>query len=363
MSLLQKITKYFALTCLCFLALVPVVTYAAEFYPRDNSDGNEVRIQSSQDNVYAAGNNIISDQSVRGDLILAGSTIDVTGTVGRSVIAAGNRITVDSNSVNGAIRAAGNEIVISGNIVEEVIAAGNTVTIRNANIRGDLIVSANVLVIEDSTISGNANLAFTRGPSRQDLENIVAGELNFRDVDEEGLARDALVSTIISTLLFQLSIIIVLALLAWWLSRRNRLALGGINFGGKFWIRLAIGVAMMILVPIVFFLLLWIQFILPAFVLLFGYLALLFAAIIYTPIYLANAVRNTFAKESNFILVLVITYVVITILNLIPFLNILTGFIYFLIVLSGLGYLTQKLIASVGGKEYAPALDTATDIA
>jgi hypothetical protein len=359
MTKLQKLIKYFAIASLFLLALVPIVSYAAEFYPRDNGDSNEIRIQSTQQNVYAAGNSIISSESVRGDLNLAGNTIEVTGLVGRNVQAAGYTITIDSESINGAVRAAGNEIIITGNIVEEVVVAGNTVTIRNANIRGDLIVSANTLIIENSVISGDANVTYTSGVSRSELDQSVAGELTISDVDEDELARNALVSFVISTFLFQLSVIIVLALLAWWLSRRNRLELANINFGAKFWIRLGLGFAMGILVPIAFIILVLIQFILPAFVLLFGYLALLFAAIIYTPIYLANAIRNSFAKQASFVLVLILTYVIVTVLNLIPLLNFVTIFIYSLISLSSLGYLTQKLAMSVGGKGYEqdPALE------
>jgi hypothetical protein len=359
MYYISKISKYLAFSSLFLLALLPIATHSATFYSPQDNDAGQINIQSSQDNVYAVGNEIASSESIRGDLSVAGNKINITATIGRSVQVAGYDIAIDSPSINGAVRAAGYNVSIAGNIAEEVIIIGNTVTIQNATIRGDLIVFAQELYIQDSVILGDAELVYSSGVSKEELDTMVSGNVNVKENNTDDVVSGAIIWTsigafvyaIIWVILFQLSIIISIVIVALWLRKRNRLILKTLDFGNQFWIRMAIGFGLVTVVPSLSLFLLLIQFFVPATLIILIVLALIFASVIYTPIYLSNIIANTIAKETNFVLILTLVYVIITILNFIPILNILTGLVYSLIALSSLGYLSQKLFESVGGDD------------
>ena len=153
------------------LAISDIQAISAEYY-----EGENVQIESTSQNVYAAGDNIILNNPIAKDAVIAGRDVEVTEAVGRSLIIIGKDIEIDTRAVRGAVRIAGQDIKISGNFGEEVIIVGQSVEIIDANIVGDLTVSGSYLKMEGSRVQGDAYIATGRIEG-SDLEDQVQGEV------------------------------------------------------------------------------------------------------------------------------------------------------------------------------------------
>jgi cytoskeletal protein CcmA (bactofilin family) len=88
---------------------------------------------------FAAGQSVIIEGTVNGDVFAAGGSVDISGTVNGDVVVAAGDVTV-SGTVSDDIRAAGGTIRIEGKVGKNVTAAGGDLTVgRNAEISGALL--------------------------------------------------------------------------------------------------------------------------------------------------------------------------------------------------------------------------------
>lgn len=328
--------------------LVSVLTLSlpvssAEFYPKNDNEQN-IEIKATRDNVYAAGNEIKVTESVARDLVLAGSKITITGNVGRSIMVAGSEVDINSSRVGGASRIAGSKVTISGNFGEEVIVAGSDVVIENANINGDLIVAANKLTIKNSRISGDAKLSYSQADG--DLQAQVLGTVtkNESKRNENSFYGSA---NVYSFLVTQFSVIVFLLVVGSILSRRNSLALSDIDFSGRYWKDLGIGLGFAFLTLPVVILLSIVQ--LYPLALLLGTIIYLsfFLSSFFFPIYLANLIKNTAKLDTKISTMVIVTYLVVAILSFIPVINVISFLVFFVIQSANFGYLTRKLNGAV----------------
>ncbi|MEI6728647.1 MAG: hypothetical protein WCK98_03310 [bacterium] len=326
----------------------PIVR-AAEFYPKNNENGDNVDIKSTRDNVYATGGTIAVNESIAKDLIAAGGTIEIKGNVGRSLILAGNEINISSNRVGGATRIAAKKVIITGSFGEEVIIAADEVVIKNANIIGDLYVGANKLTIESSNVSGDAKVSYTE--LNGDLKKQVRGDVQENKRAKTDVKSDfsdaAKLANILGIVAVQFSVIIFLLTVGYILKRKKKLELPEIVFNNKFGVDILIGLGIIIFalpiliitgflqlypLTIVLFALLYLSFVLSAF---------------YFPIYLANLIKNTTKIGLKFEYLLIITYLFVAILSLIPFVNVLANLVFFVFQLGNFGFLSRKFVGNV----------------
>jgi len=143
----------FLVVLVTMLAAVPVS--AAEVRGLD-----EVNVESWEvidDDLYVAGTTIDIDGTVNGDLWAAGGTLNINGTVTGDVTAAVSTLNIDG-VVGGAVRVVGSAINIDGAIGGDLLVGGGTLSIdSNVTIGGDLLFA-----VGEAYIDGSVN-GYVRG--------------------------------------------------------------------------------------------------------------------------------------------------------------------------------------------------------
>jgi hypothetical protein len=119
-----------------------------------SGQNNQIHINSGKtvdDDLYAASRDVLIEGTVNGDVYAAGSTVTVRGTV------------------NGDILSAGSDVLIGGTVKGSVRAAGSTVRLTGAQVGGSVSGFGSSVTIErDSSVGGGLNFAASsaaiRGP-------------------------------------------------------------------------------------------------------------------------------------------------------------------------------------------------------
>ena len=193
------------LVMLLFLSF-PSNTEAADF-----RSGPEVNIRPEEtvnDNLYATGGTINVNGAIEGDLVAAGGTINVRGTINGDVIAAGGSVVI-TGMVRDNVRASGGSVVISSTVAGDVVVAGGSVALEpGASVGRDMVVGAGSVQIDGNvgrdvllgagsvTINGTVgenvkaelNDGLTLGPMAR-----IEGDLVVTSPQEIGIAQGATV--------------------------------------------------------------------------------------------------------------------------------------------------------------------------
>ena len=152
------------------LALSPSRAVAA-----DIRQGQEITIGSSdtiEDDLYAFGSDIAINGTIHGDLIAGGNNISIDGTVTGDVIAAGNVVQI-RGQVGGSVRAAASRVVLDGKVTNDFVAAGNELTILgNGKVGRDAILAG-----ADATISGPIGRDLQVGGGNAKIDSAVGGNV------------------------------------------------------------------------------------------------------------------------------------------------------------------------------------------
>jgi hypothetical protein len=124
---------------------------------------------------FAAGDQVVIEGTVNGDVYAAGGTVTVDGTINGDLLLAGGNVSV-GGTVTDDIRGGGGSVILSGKTGKNVSAAGGSVTVtKGAEIGGGLLVAAGALqhggtILKDAmiasgdgvltgTVAGNARYA------------------------------------------------------------------------------------------------------------------------------------------------------------------------------------------------------------
>jgi len=113
----------------------------------------QAAVKKANQNVYLA-----SDVVHQGNYYVAGTVIDIAGTVNGDVFAVGNSITV-SGMVNGDVFAAASNIRISGQVDGNVRVAGSNVSVEGKISRSLMAAGSNVFIGENAEIGRQAAMA------------------------------------------------------------------------------------------------------------------------------------------------------------------------------------------------------------
>jgi len=152
------------------LALSPSRAVAA-----DIRQGQEITIGSSdtiEDDLYAFGSDIAINGTIHGDLIAGGNNISIDGTVTGDVIAAGNVVQI-RGQVGGSVRVAASRVVLDGKVTNDFVAAGNELTILgNGKVGRDAILAG-----ADATISGPIGRDLQVGGGNAKIDSAVGGNV------------------------------------------------------------------------------------------------------------------------------------------------------------------------------------------
>lgn len=304
---LSRIAKMIAIASAIGVLASPAL--AADFRSTNGSDSKNLQVPASTNtrNLYAAGAQVTINASPVKDLVVAGGMVNVNGNVGDDLLLAGGNLNV-KGTIGGSARIFGGNVYIdSPSIAEDLLVGAGTVYIHSSTIvKGDLIVGGGNVVLDghvlgnvkiaggsvvingkvDGNIDGRISQTFELGAGaevkgninysarlelRQDPAAKVLGQVNYSPLKKGTLGFGPVLTVV---LLIRLLGIVIVAVLLFGLFK-NRFTRLALSVGNKFWQNVGIGLAGIIIVPVVVALL---------FVTLVGYYAafILIAAFILT---------------------------------------------------------------------------------
>jgi len=234
----KKAFVRYMLTAVMVILLTCVTANGSVFQGEDNVHIS--RLDFVDDDLYAAGNEVVVDGTITGDLMAAGyhSTVNgevggsanflsrfidhtgkvsgslrscgerliLSGYVGGSLLAAGNEVSFSEGAVvERDVSVAGNDISLAGVIKGNVSAAGNTIRISGL-VEGDVELRAQrITIAPPAVIRGNITYTSDEEDALTILEDVtILGEIswNEREVSEEAEDED---SSILTTLVLDTS--------------------------------------------------------------------------------------------------------------------------------------------------------------
>lgn len=126
----------YALIAVAVPFAVAATTYASGF--RSGTDQTVAKNETVDHTLFISGQTVQVDGTIKGDLFCAGQNITITGTVEGDVLCAGMNVTVNGD-VKGDVRLAGQSVSLAGDVDKNASLAGSTITVASgAKIGGDL---------------------------------------------------------------------------------------------------------------------------------------------------------------------------------------------------------------------------------
>ena len=147
---MKRLGKLLAFTV---LALVPVTALA--FSSDTGQSVNLAQGQTRTGTYYAAGRDVTINGEVNGDLVCAGQNVTINGAIHGDVLCAAQTLTVNG-AVDGSVRLAGQVVDVTGSVGRNGTIAGQTVDV-SGHITGDLGMlaqTASVNGMVDSDVYG-----------------------------------------------------------------------------------------------------------------------------------------------------------------------------------------------------------------
>lgn len=270
---------------LALFILLTNSSFAAEFIKPDTQLGRTVlSVGQEYKNVYTAGNDVRVLGDVKGDLFAAGGDISIDGTVEQDLNIAGGTISVQ-NKIGGDARIAGGTITLNNEVVGDLLVAGGKVTFtEKSKINGDVIVAGGQISLEGpvvgkvwigggqvyinsevlgevkvknaeqvifgpkAKIASKVTVSAAKDPIMQ--EGASVKDLNFTMTQPvAGASRGLMAGLAVTALaLAFLGYVVVGLLIAWLAPRKAGHFIGSMKT--NFWVNLGIGLAGIILIPI-----------------------------------------------------------------------------------------------------------------
>jgi cytoskeletal protein CcmA (bactofilin family) len=157
------------------LVMLFFLSFPSNMEAADFRSGSEVNIgpeETVDDDLYAAGGTINVNGTINGDLAAAGGTINVRGAINGEVIASGGSVVV-TGMVRDNVRASGGNVVISSTVVGDVVAAGGSVEVQpGASVGRDVVVGAGSVRID-----GNVERNVLLGAGSATINATVGGDV------------------------------------------------------------------------------------------------------------------------------------------------------------------------------------------
>lgn len=179
-----------ALFVAAVLLSIAAPVQAAEFVSPDKDMGDVVLSTThTYKNLYTAGGNVTVNSAVTGDAYIAGGSITLDGPVEADVVVAGGNITLN-NKIGGDVRAAGGTISINSEVGGDVVVAGGRIVLgERAKVAGDVIVAGGTIAI-DAPVAGKVWV----GGGRVVINSTLGGELRVRGAEEVRFGSKAVVN-------------------------------------------------------------------------------------------------------------------------------------------------------------------------
>ena len=331
-AFLFKITPAYAISTQAGDKASGDLTISSDTVINDNlaAAGNNVIVKGIiDDDLYVAGANITIEGEIKGTLFAAGANITITGKVDKDAFIAGNMITIsDKASIGRDLLVAGSSVAIDGPVGRNVWAGSAQLNINNT-IGGNVNAGAAAINLDDLA-KINGNLTYSNDKELDINKSQVSGGVEFKKVETKEAAQkgfQALALTWIIGILQSLFVgLILVFLMPKWLKHVAK------TNADNLLKNLGIGLLVLIVTPIIALISLITIIGMPlAFV-----IAGLYALMIYlSKFWVAYWIGNMIGKE-KYSPVLTIT-IGILILELIFLIPIVSPFVQFLVLIAGLG--------------------------
>jgi hypothetical protein len=336
-------TKYISIISFSFILFVSAVSIPVQsatfLSPEDGK--NNVSVNDVKENLYISGNDVNIQAPVQKDLVIAGNTIKINNRVERDIIAAGNQISINSPLVGGTVRLAAQSVDITGNYAEDMVVFASDVTIKDTRIRGDLIVNAGKITLQNSIVGGKFYANYTTLDG--DLQSQINGEINITQYP----ANQSYMKLVWLKFAIEISTLIGLAIITFYLYRRHRLNILKPKFNTRMVLDFVLGFCLLILPIFVLMLGIFLQ-IYPLLLSLWALIWILFAfSNIFLPIYLSSVIKNTFNVNLKLVYLIPIVYVVLLVLNLLPVVGVFFSVISFILLVTNFGYLSRNFFKNI----------------
>ncbi len=302
--------------------------------------GNNVKTTSEIEGLgFIAGNNV-SISSYQDYLFAAGNNINISGATSKDVFVAGNVINVDSSKIRD-LYAAGSNITINSDLEGSVYAGGNKVVI-NSIIKGDVTIEAEDITISEETVI-NGTLKYPEDAHINIASGaIITEQKTYKSLDKETIKVTPV--TIIKRILFNFISKLIVAFIFFTLCKNLfKNIKKEEKTAGHLCKTSAIGLGLLILVPIVAIILLVTLIGLPV-----GIISLLLYGIL---IYLSSIVASYYVgtwvwkkKKTNEYLLLTCSLAAYYVLANLP---VIRGLVVFLALILGLGIFFNQIVKSV----------------
>lgn len=304
-------------------------------------------------NVFAFGTNVTVKGEICGDLFVFAETLNIDGGYVYSSIF-GFAKTFNMNGIAYDIYAASNDFTLTSDayIYRDLKLLAVNTTINGKIRRNAHIASNNIKFPENTTdtfIGGNLN--YTASNELSIPESAVLGDINFtKSAEEEAPSVGSKISSIIFDILTLIVSTLVLTLLSIWLTPKFMEKVSTMKISNIF-IALAIGLGVLIGVPVASILVMFTIIGMPtAFALLALYFLIIAFAVGFTSIVISSFVTKKFNIEGKFkfILIAIASTFIICLLGYIPFVG---GLIKFLTIPLALGTVVYNLFRKTSIKE------------
>ncbi len=137
---------------------------------------------------YFVGKELYLRGTVQGDLFAAGATVEVDGVTDEDVLVLGGTVVVRGD-IGGDVRAAGGEVTIGGTIAEDAVVLAGTVRFT-----ADSFVGENVLVYADTVLlEGVVDGSVEIHAKRIIMQGTVNGSVNVEARESFSITRDAMI--------------------------------------------------------------------------------------------------------------------------------------------------------------------------
>ncbi|MEQ8691925.1 MAG: hypothetical protein RIC89_13960 [Pseudomonadales bacterium] len=151
LGLLFTLRRHRAAGSLCVLVLVAASTLAP-------APASALEIRKDQNVVTVS-----ADESIDDTLIATAETVLIHGNISGDVIAAGRKVEV-TGSIAGNLFAFGDSVVVRGDVGGLMVGSGSTVDVLGGKVGGNLFAAGNMVSVDtDSVVGGNVGVAGQRG--------------------------------------------------------------------------------------------------------------------------------------------------------------------------------------------------------
>jgi hypothetical protein len=260
---------------------LPSVAGAAEFIkPAHKNDNVVLGTTETHKNLYTIGGTVTVNSTIQGDIVAAAGTITMDGPVEGDVLVMGGTVTIN-NTIGGDVRVAGGTVTINAQVGGDVLALGGTIILsEKSQVGGDVTAAGGTLTLNapvlgkvwvcggavtinskvDGPVVVKRSDTVTFGPKAQVAgaikiqakndpvvqEGAQIASIDFQRMEHRaGYAKGIVLGIVISLL----ASILVALVFAWVAPRRLEGLVAQVK--GRFWVNAGIGVATLIVTPIV----------------------------------------------------------------------------------------------------------------